>query len=348
MVYKTYLLKNIIHNPIVTETAIRSEISKIRKIELHRHIEGCISPEFFHQLVLKHEPNHELSNIENINKLYDYDTFEGFLNAFITVVSFIRDLDDMERMAELVVDQLEQENIIYAELLFSPQPFMLEGLDLEDILKTLRSVFDKSAIKTTLIIDIVRNFGADQADKFLDELLPVIARDFGDWIRVISIGGDEFNYPPELFTKVFERVRNAGIHNYAHAGEWAGSESIWDAIDLLRIERIGHGIRSVDDPDLIEYLIQENILLDLSPTSNYMTGALKQDEPHPLKELFDQGVKISINTDDPGFFKTDLNNEYLVVHKMGISLDSLREMNINAVNASFLTENEKEELLSQL
>jgi adenosine deaminase len=320
----------------------------MKKVELHRHIEGCISPEFFHQLVIKHDPNNELSDFENILEIYDYSTFEGFLNAFIKVVSFIRDLEDIQKMAEMVVDQLLDENIIYAELLFSPQPFMLEGVDLTDMLQTLRSVFDKSGIKTTLIIDIVRNFGVEQADKFLDELLPVIINDFKEWIRAVSIGGDEFNYPPELFTKVFARVRDAGIHNYAHAGEWAGSESIWDAIDLLKVERIGHGIRSIDDPDLIEYLQRENIMLDISPTSNYMTGALKPDDNHPLILLLESGVKISINTDDPGYFKTDLNQEYLFVHKMGVELESFRDMNINAINSSFLNDIEKRELISQL
>ncbi len=320
----------------------------MKKIELHRHIEGCISPEFLHHLVLKHDPNNELSNFDSILEIYDYDTFEGFLDAFVTVVSFIRDLDDIERMAELVIKQLHEENIIYAELLFSPQPFMLEGLRLEDILNTMRAVFDNSDVKTTLIIDIVRNFGVEQADNFLDELLPVIDNNFAAWVRAISIGGDEFNYPPELFTKVFERIRNAGIHSYAHAGEWAGSESIWDAIDLLRIERIGHGIRSVDDPELAQYLIREDIMLDISPTSNYLTGALKKGDVHPLKELFDLGVKISINTDDPGFFKTDLNQEYLLVHKMGIDLEYFKKMNMDAINASFLSEIEKEDLVSKL
>lgn len=320
-----------------------NKIQQIKKIELHRHIEGCISVDYFHNLIKRHHPGSKYHDIELIRELFSYNTFKGFLDAFETVVSHVRTIEDLSEMAKVVRTQLENENIVYAELLFSPQPFLRNGMELNDILNALKHVFDGSSVKTTLIIDIVRNFGVEEAEKFMKKMVG-IPEGLKSWVRAISIGGDELNYPPELFKEVFVTAMKHGFRTYAHAGEWASHNSIKNAIDLLKINRVGHGIRVIDDDELITYIKKNKITLDISPTSNYFTGALKEDEEHPIKSLIEKGVKVTINTDDPGFFFTDLNKEYEKVLDMGVEFSYLENIGVNNLDNTFLTDSEKEEI----
>ncbi|MHA1983779.1 MAG: adenosine deaminase family protein, partial [Candidatus Hodarchaeales archaeon] len=304
--------------------------------------------EYFFDLVQKHEPSSKYSKKSKIKNLYNFSTFEGFLKAYSTVVSFLRDLDDIKNLAKLVVSQLKKENIIYAELIFSPQPLIKTDYELKSLLQTLYQEFRNSNVETRLIIDIVRNFGVEEADNFVTNLIPMLSTDLGNWIKAISIGGDEINYPAKMFQKIFLKARKNGFFTYAHAGEWSGVENIWDAIHLLNVRRVGHGIKAINDPKLITYLLENNIGLDISPTSNYLTGAIGKGTVHPLKNFYEYGLSISINTDDPGFFKTDLNKELLLVYQMGITLNEIKVMQRKLVDYTLLTNSERNIILKKL
>ncbi len=328
------------------EESFLQEIKKLKKIELHRHIEGCIDQKFFHKLVLKHDSMGKYAEISSIEELFNFDSFVGFLTAYDAVVGFIREIEDFVELSNHVISQLREENIVYAELIFSPQPFVDKGMDLTDILTNMFDTFKQSGIKTSLIIDIVRNFGVEKGDLFINKLVSTrnSNENLLNWIKAISIGGDEVNYPAILFEDIFKKAKQNGLICYAHAGEWTGHKNIWDSLKSLKVRRIGHGIRAIDDDKLLFYLKENDVTLDISITSNYFTGAVKEGDPHPVKQIFDNGCKITLNTDDPGFFKTDINREYIKFMGLGYDLDDIKSIINNSLNSSFLNKDEKRKI----
>lgn len=327
-----------------------AQIKQLRKVELHRHIEGSISPELFYELAKKYDKDGIYNDFSKVQEFYNYSDFMGFLNAYSIVVSYLRDYEDFKMLAKTVISQLKQDNIVYSELIFSPQLFIKNGLDSQRIFQVMFDEFNKSNIKTSIIIDLVRNFGTDEAMKTLPILNEVkeSSKYLNNWIKAISIGGDEVNYPAKLFKDVFQKAKEFGFILYAHAGEWVDSTSIWDALNILQVKRIGHGIQSINDDKLIDYLLQNKIGLDISITSNYFTNAIESITEHPVKELFNRGISISLNTDDPGFFRTDLNKEFLKFCEMGFKIEDLRQIQVSALNNAFIKESEKLQLLKLL
>lgn len=323
-------------------------VQNLNKIELHRHFEGCISPKIFHKLITKNHPGSLYTDFNEIEKLYSFTDFMGFLETFAIVVNHVRHYDDFEILTKEIALNLKLENIIYTEFLFSPEPFREKGLNTKTILKIIKQTFDASNCRTGVIIDLVRQAGYESTMNCLLEIIEIRRDDLElkHWIKAISIGGNEIDYPAKLFKEHFNLAKKNGLYLYAHAGESVGNHSVWDAIDLLQVSRIGHGITSVADGKLINILKQRGIALDISISSNYFTGVAENDR-HPVKELFDNGCQITLNTDDPGFFNTDLNKEYSKFLKMGYEIEDLEKVIENALKASFLTIEEKQNL-SQL
>ncbi|MCE7736242.1 MAG: adenosine deaminase family protein [Candidatus Heimdallarchaeota archaeon] len=326
-----------------------SAIQNLKKIELHRHFEGCITPIIFHNLVKKNHPDSIYTDFNKIKELYSFQDFMSFLEAFRVVVNHITEYDDFRILADGIAQDLIRENIVYTEFLFSPEPFIDMGLDSGTILRSIMEVFESHDCKTGLVIDLVRQAGYDSMMNCLKEIIELRKNDseLKNWIKGISIGGNELDHPGKLFVDHFDLARENGLKLVAHAGEWDGNHSVWDAIDLLGVERVGHGIASVHDDKLIATLIERGINLDISIKSNYFTG-ISDVGNHPVKELYKKGCRISLNTDDPGFFATDLNEEYEKFLDLGFELSDLRSIVKNTLEASFLTQKEKDEISSNL
>lgn len=326
------------------------EIINMKKVELHRHFEGCIDLEFVKELMTKYPDSKATADLEPIEDLYNYTTFEGFLSVFGKVILLLKNIEDFRNLSKHVISQLEHENVIYAELIFSPQTYIKNGMELQKVLHTMYEIFNASKIRTHLIIDLVRQWSLESANHCLDIIMEIRHNDsdLKNWIKAISIGGDELNYPPALFSEVFKRAKEAGLKTYAHAGEWGNSQYIWDVIHLLGVKRIGHGIRAIDDPKLVRFLVKNKIGLDISITSNYFTGALEKEEEHPILQLMDKGVSVSVNSDDPGFFKTDMNQEYQRLYEMGVTLNDLRKISEKVIYNSFLETEHIDTILTSL
>lgn len=324
-------------------------IRDLKKVELHRHFEGCVTPKMFHNLIKKNSPDSEYNEIAVIEDLYSFSDFTGFLVAFGTVVNQIRDYDDFEILTKGISQDLNQENIEYTEFLFSPEPFINMGLDTRTILKTIMETFDSSNCKTGMVIDLVRQAGYASMMNCLKEIIAIRKNnpELHNWIKGISIGGNELDNPGKWFIDHFNLANENGLRLAAHAGEWDDHTSVWDAINLLKVERVGHGITSINDKSLVLNLIQKGITLDVSITSNYFTG-IAEEGNHPVKTLYEMGCKVTLNTDDPGFFNTDLNKEYQRFLDLGFELEDLQLIVKNALQASFLTVEEKKEIRSIL
>ncbi len=318
-------------------------IRQLPKAELHLHLEGAVEPATLFELRRLHGENPTLAEVES---LYGYTDFQSFLMAFKAVSAHLRGPDDYELITYRLMQRLKKENVLHAEVfvavgvcLFRRQDFaaIFEGLDRG------RARGERDfGVSLLWIFDATRHFGVEQAEKVFG-----LAASYQDRQVVgVGIGGDEQKAPPEMFRAVYGHAADQGLRLTAHAGETGPPESIWGALNL-RAERIGHGFTAAQDADLIETLAQRQIPVELCITSNLRTGICKAVADHPAKNYFDQGIMITLNTDDPALFGTTLSCEYqLAQETFGFTDEHLRELARNSFEASFLPAEKKLELLS--
>jgi adenosine deaminase/aminodeoxyfutalosine deaminase len=318
-------------------------IRQLPKAELHLHLEGAVEPATLLELRERHGDRATLAEVQ---ALYRYADFQSFLMAFKEVSAHLRGPDDYDLITYRLMQRLKEENILHAEVyvavgvcLFRKQDFtaIFEGLDRGRV----RGARD-FGVSLLWIFDATRHFGVEEAQKVFE--LAVRYQD--RHVVGVGIGGDEQKAPPELFRSVYGYAEDNGLRLTAHAGETGPPESIWGALNL-HAERIGHGLSAAQDADLIEELAQRQIPVELCITSNLRTGVCKSAAEHPTKNYFDQGVMITLNTDDPALFGTTLSREYqLAQDTFGFTDEHLRELARNSFEASFLPADKKLELLS--
>lgn len=315
------------------------------KIELHLHLEGSVRPGTLLRIAQRNRVDIPARDEAGVAQLFSYQNFHDFLTVFMALArSFIRG-EDFEDMAYELGLHLAEQHVLYAEVMISPAQYFLRGLDMDELVEGAASGFARAERETgtrvRLAFDYGRQFGIDLAWRILEVAIRNQHRGVVAW----SIGGDEVNNPPEPFAEVYAAARRAGLHTMAHAGEVVGPTSVWGAVDALGCERLGHGIRSIDDPALLEHLRERRVALDISPTSNVRTGAVAGLGTHPLRRLFAAGLLVTLNTDDPTFFGTTLNDEYrLAARVFGFDAVDLTALVYNGVSATFLPEQEKRAL----
>lgn len=286
---------------------------KLPKAELHLHLEGSVQPEVLQELA----PDLSLAEIR---RLYRCADFPGFLQCFKAVVERLRTPDDYAWIATCLLKNLAEQNVRYAEIIFSAGVALWKGQDVAKIYEALRAATSQSLVEVNWIFDAVRQFGVEPAMRVAE----LAADRVGEGVVGFGIGGDEARGPAEWFGGVYRLAAQKGLRLTAHAGETVGPESVWSALHL-GAERIGHGIRSIEDPALLRYLRDHNIPLEICITSNIATGAVPNLKQHPIRRLYDAGVPIVLNTDDPAIFGTTLSGEYeLVSREFGFSESELR------------------------
>lgn len=320
-----------------------SFIRLLPKAELHLHLEGAIQAATLLELKHRHGQSGSLAEVE---KLYRYSDFDSFLMAFKAVTEHLRSPEDYELITYGLMQQLKEENILHAEIYVSVGVCLWRNQDFPAIFEGLERGRQRGerdfGISVLWIFDAVRHFGAEAAQKVFE--LAVRYRDRN--VIAVGIGGDEQKAKPELFRDSYAYAADNGLHLTAHAGETAGPESIWGAINL-RAERIGHGLTAAQDPDLVEELAQRQVPIEICITSNVRTGCCKTVSEHPVKQYFDHGLMITVNTDDPAMFGTTLSHEYQFAQQaFGFTDEHLRELARNSFEASFLPAEKKLEFLN--
>jgi adenosine deaminase len=320
--------------------------SRVPKVELHLHLEGAIPLPFLWQLIQHHGGDAEVCDFAALEQRFIYRDFHHFLRTWVWKNKFLTTRDDLSDMAESVARWLQAQRIIYVEAHCSPIDFRHSGLSISDTIIALRAGLQRvPGITVNLIVDLVRNYGPDEAEKTLHEIERV--RDYG--VIGIGLGGDELHFPPQLFTNAFARARAMGLHVTAHAGEGAGPPSIRHALDDLHITRIGHGIRCVEDESLVADIIARQIPLEICPTSNVCTGIVRTFAEHPIRTLKQRGALITVNTDDPAMFHCDLAHEFRrLAQEHQWTHDDVRGCLLNALQASWLSEREKNNLREKM
>jgi adenosine deaminase len=314
----------------------------IPKIELHLHLEGAIPLRSLWQLIRKYGGDPDITSFSDLEQKFVYRDFDHFIETWIWKNKFLREYEDFTFISEHVARDLASQNIKYAEIFVSPSAFKQYGLDTREIMQSVhQGIIKVKDIKIRLIVDLVRNYGPEKEMRTLCEISEVKQCD----IIGIGIGGSENLYPPEPFSEVYEKAREFGFRTTVHAGEAAGPESIRGAIHALKADRIGHATSAADDVQLLEYLSENHIPLELCPLSNLKTGAVPSYKDYPIITFIDYGIPFSINTDDPKMFGNSLVEEYEMLEKnFGFSKQDIAGFIVESIQTTWLSDGEKDDL----
>ena len=330
----------------MTHSPLISWFTRVPKVELHLHLEGAIPHEVLWELVKKYGGAPSVKSLMDLKEKFVFRDFPHFIETWIWKNEFIREYDDLELIAEAVARDLAGQNIRYVEAFYTPSDFFKKGLQTQKITAAIRLGLSRvQGIKVNLVADFCRDDGVDNAARVLAEINEV--KTLG--VIGVTIGGSEQKYPPEPFAPVYEKARQLGFHTSAHAGEAAGAVSIWGAIRALKVERIGHGTRALEDATLVDYIDEHKIPLEVCPISNVKTGVVTSVKTHPVRQYYDAGIMVTINTDDPKMFGNSLAEEYHALYtELGFSCEEIQNLILNGVRASWLPENDKKELIKTL
>ena len=329
-------------------------IASLPKIHLHCHLEGCLQPETFVELTRQYglstrfRPGQpEVPGPTDPARVYEFADFAEFLLIFAAVSRALASPDDYARLAREFVAGALAQNVVYGELFISPSVWSFFHREL-DVRATMRAIIAElraaraAGVEFSLIVDVTRNFGADSAMRTAQ----LAASMAGEGVIGIGLGGDEAKFPAELFGDVFAFARANGLHTVAHAGEGAGAQSVRAALEI-GAERIGHGVRAIEDPAVVTLLRERAIPLEIAPTSNARTAVVPLNVEHPFHQLDASGVRITIDADDPAIFGTSISDEYaLVARRAGMA--TLQRFIAQAADAAFLAPSAKAALNDRL
>lgn len=290
---------------------MKAWLESVPKVELHLHLEGAIPAATMWDLMERHGGDPAILTPQDLASFYRFRDFDHFISLWHWKNQFIRDAGDFVSIGAAVAKDLSDQNIVYAEAFFSPSDFAHTGMAADQIATALRSGLEQvPGTEVALIADLVRERPVDEMMRELDQLVDV-QQTAG--VIGVGLGGNEHRDPPQRVARVWDAAHGHGFQRTAHAGEVAGPANITAALDHLRVERIGHGVRAIEDPKLVRRLVEEQIPLEVCPISNIRTGIYPDITQHPVGDLITQGVLVTLNTDDPAMFGNRLADEYMLV-----------------------------------
>jgi len=325
-------------------------IAGLPKAELHVHHVGSASPEVVAGLAARHEGTTPVpADLQALREFFTFRDFAHFIEVYLAVVDLVRDAEDVRALTYGVARDMAAQQIRYAELTVTPYSSVRRGIPGEAFMEAIEdarcAASQELGVELVWCFDIPGEAGLEAAE--ITERLALDLRP--DGLVSFGLGGPEIGVPRPQFKPYFDRARAAGLRSVPHAGETTGPETVWDALRELGAERIGHGTSAARDPRLLEYLAEHRIPLEVAPTSNVATRAVPSLAEHPLKQLVDAGVPVTINSDDPPMFGTDLSTEYAVAAQLlGLDERGVAELAKDAVRASFMGEQGKARLLGEI
>ena len=313
-------------------------IRGLPKAELHVHIEGTLEPELAFRLAAKHGIVLPYGTVEQLRDAYRFADLQSFLDLYYAGADVLRDADDFHALMQAYLRKAHAQGIVHVEIFFDPQTHSARGIGLATVLdglsRGLAEAERESGITGRLILCFLRHLSADAAMRTLEDALP-----YKDSIAAVGLDSSESGHPPDKFAAVFARARREGLWTVAHAGEEGPPAYIYQAMDILKVRRIDHGVRCEEAPELVARLARERMPLTVCPLSNIKLNVFARIEDHNLKRLLERGVCVTVNSDDPAYFGGYVLENYLAVQRgLGLSRSQLTELARNSIEASFLAD----------
>jgi adenosine deaminase len=321
---------------------LREFARRIPKVELHLHLEGAIPLPTLLGFIRRAGTEPDVRTVDDLRARLTYPDFQGFLDTWVWKNTFITEVEDFEGMAYAALADLHAQNVPYVEMHYSPGDYRDRGFTVDDVTGAVLAGAARArgyfGIRCALIADLLWGANVEESWRWMEEATPYLGRG----VVAVGMGGCEGKSPARAYAELFREARRRGFRLTAHAGEALGPESVRAVVDELEVERIGHGVRAVEDPALLELLKERRIPLEVCVTSNVKTGVYPSAAAHPIRDLFGQGLLITVNADDPTMFHTTLSDEYLLLLRdLGFAPADLRTLSLNGVAASFLPDDEK-------
>ena len=310
-------------------------IASLPKAELHLHIEGTLEPELMFELARRNGITLPFASVDALRRAYEFTDLQSFLDIYYQGAAVLQTRQDFHDMALAYFRKAASQNVQHAEIFFDPQTHTHRGIPFETVIRGLHDaqlIAERDlGVTSKLILCFLRHLDEDDAQRTLDAALP-----FTEMLVAVGLDSGERGNPPSKFARVFARAREAGLLAVAHAGEEGPPEYIWEALDLLQVRRIDHGVRCLEDPQLVKRLASEQIPLTVCPLSNVKLRVFDTIRDHNLRRLLDAGVKVTINSDDPAYFGGYVNENYLAVAEaLELTEEELRGIARNSLEASF-------------
>ncbi len=327
---------------------IEEIIATLPKAELHVHVEGTLEPELMFRLSKENNVSIPYHSVEEIKKAYNFENLQDFLNIYYQSMKVLRDEDDFYQLTWDYLKRAKENNVQHVELSFDPQAHMRREVKFEDVIegifKALRDGERKYGISWKIILSILRDMPVKDAINTLNR-----AEAYLDVIHIIGLDSAELGNPPSKFKRVFEKAEKFGLLKVAHAGEEGPAEYVKEAIEILGVHRIDHGIRTVEDPSLLRSLGMRKMTFTLCPLSNLKLKVVRTLENYPLRDIMNAGIIATINSDDPAYFGGYVNENYLALSKaLRLSEEDIINLAKNSIMGSFASEKRKKELLGNI
>lgn len=332
--------------------AMRSFVEALPKTELHLHIEGTLEPELLFALAQRNKVALPYASVEALRAAYDFTDLQSFLDLYYAGANVLQTEQDFHDMTAAYIARARADNVRHAEIFFDPQTHTERGIGIDvvfaGIARALREARDEHGFSSAMIMSFLRHLSEEDAFTTLEAALPLREQYRGLW-NGIGLDSSERGNPPEKFAKVFARCKELGFHLVAHAGEEGPPAYIIGALDVLKVERIDHGVRSEEDPALMERLARDKIPLTVCPLSNLKLCVVDDMAKHNLARLLRAGLAVTINSDDPAYFGGYMNDNYLaVVSALDLTRAEIVQLARNGIDASFLPAADKGRLTAEL
>jgi len=324
-------------DPLSDPHDLTAFIAQLPKAELHVHHIGSASPRIVAELAARHPDSAVPADPDELAGYFTFTDFAHFIEVYLSVVDLVRTPDDVRLLTYEIARDLARQQVRYAELTVTPFSSIRRGIPAEAFLEAIEDARKSAEREWGTVLRWTFDIPGEAGLEAAEETTRIATEYAPDGLVSFGLGGPEVGVPRGQFKPYFDRAIAAGLHSVPHAGETTGPETVWDALTELRAERIGHGIGAVHDPGLLEHLAERRIPLEVCPTSNVATRAVRDLDEHPLRQLADAGVVVTINSDDPPMFGTDLNTEYAIAARLlGLDAPGVAALAKNAVEVSYL------------